>query len=206
VSEEPEDKNARNVYQRKLAVMKRCDEIVPDKVHPHHKFEYNSIQQISNRLRQYAVEEGLDIAVDFPPEHEGYARVTLTCSEMEGVGGVYTSRSVHFYPIAPDDKGLAYSTKYPLIRLFLIGDGEENDEAEMANKSSARPSRKPAPKSGLEDLGPCVICAGEGWLTSKGNEPRIYKRAGKAAQCNGIRGEAPDGTPEYANHTMDPPF
>lgn len=133
-----EKKKTRTVFERKLAVMKRCSEIAPDKKHPKFGFYYNSIQQVSNKLREYAVAEGLDISVDFPPEHPGYTRVTLTCSDS-------SDEMEKFYPIAPDDKGLAYSTKYPLIRLFLIGDGEENDEAEMAARSSALPPSPSTP-------------------------------------------------------------
>jgi hypothetical protein len=144
LAEPPGSSDARNVYERKLAVMARCKDIVPDKVHPHHKFQYNSIQQISNRLREYAVAEQLDISVDFPPEHDGYVRVRLSCSGGASANGPETA--VAYYPVTPDDKGLAYSTKYALIRLFLIGDGEENDEAEMADRSSAKaPQRAVTP-------------------------------------------------------------
>lgn len=47
-----------------------------------------------------------------------------------------SDRVVTRWPTAQGDKAWAYSTKYPLVRVFLIGDGAENDEATMADASA----------------------------------------------------------------------
>jgi hypothetical protein len=116
---------APNVYQRKLAVMKRCGGIEPDKVH-FQKFDYISIQHLSNSLREYLIAEGLDVTTGIV---DGEVLVTLTNVDNPH------DQIVSSWPVIEADKGWAYSVKYPLIRLFLVGDGEENDEAEMATKS-----------------------------------------------------------------------
>ena len=130
----------RNVYQRKLAVMGRCKEISPDKTHPHHHFEYVSIQNVENHLREFCIAEGLDVT---PSVENGDVVVTLTNVEKPD------EQIVTRWPVVEGDKGWAYSVKYPLMRIFHVGDGEENDEKEMADKSARTTQRSrqepPAP-------------------------------------------------------------
>lgn len=129
----------KNAVQRKLAVMKRCDAIKPDKTHPAHKYEYNSIQNISNHLRTFLAEEGLDCQ---PSIEGGEMVVTLVNADNP------EDRIVSRWPIVDGDRGWAYTTKYPLVRIFLIGDGEENDETDMANNSAEAARRRAAAGSG----------------------------------------------------------
>lgn len=121
----------RNVHQRKLAVMAKCAAIVPDGFHQHHKFKFLSIQMVSNHLRAFCAEEGLDVTPGFDPQYPGYVRIDFVNADDPA------DAFVAWYPEVPQDKGFAYSTKYPLVRAFLIGDGEEDDEAEMATRSAA---------------------------------------------------------------------
>lgn len=118
---------SRNVWQRKLAVMKRCGAIAPDKRHPHHGFDYVSIQTLENHLREFLVAEGLDVTATV---EDGSVAIWLTNVDEP------TDQIVSRWPIVADDKGWAYSVKYPLMRLFHVGDGDEGDEKEMADKSA----------------------------------------------------------------------
>lgn len=127
----------KNVHQRKLAVMAKCSAIVPDKIHPHHKFQYVSVQTVSNHLRKFAVEEGLDITV--APNEAGDAIVVELTNADEPEQTITRS-----WPMVDGDKAWSYTSKYALIRMFLIGDGEEADEADMANASSNRTRSTPA--------------------------------------------------------------
>ena len=117
----------RNVYQRKLAVMRRCSAIKPDKTHPHHRFDYVSIQNLENHLREFCAEEGLDVQ---PSISDGVVTLTLTNADKPD------EQIVSSWPVVDGDKGWAFSVKFPLVRTFHVGDGEENDEADMANKSA----------------------------------------------------------------------
>lgn len=128
---------SRNVHQRKLAVMARCGAIVPDKTHAL-KFDYLSIQTVSNHLREFCVEEGLDVQASIGEDLE----LSLINADDP------RDRSVTHWPIVANDKGFAYTVKFPLVRLFLIGDGDENDEADMANQPAQL--RKPKPPKPAE--------------------------------------------------------
>jgi hypothetical protein len=195
----------RNVYQRKLAVMAKCGEIKPDATHAGFGFTYNSVQHISNKLRQFAVEEGLDITTSAP---DGHILVVLTNADEP------TDQIRAEWPLVPNDKAWAYSSKYALIRTFLIGDDTEGDEAENAAASgttttptqTAPAPRRPSterwagahpPKDGKGSL--CPFCAAEGFETSSGGKPSFWVAAkgphAGALQCNG---RTPDGG--YANH------
>ena len=118
---------SRNVWQRKLAVMKRCSAIVPDKRHPHHGFEYVSIQALENHLREFLVAEGLDVTATL---EDGSLVLILTNVDQP------TDQIVSRWPIVAEDKGWAYTVKYPLMRTFHVGDGDEGDEKEMADRSA----------------------------------------------------------------------
>lgn len=132
-----------NVYQRKLRVMAALD-IKPDKRHSL-GFEYVSIQHLSNQLRTLCAKEGLDVEITFPDNDPGYIDIYLVNVDVPS-DTIYTR-----WPVIEGDKGWAYTVKYPLVRLFLVGDPEENDEAEMAEKSGSAvktptPSSPPEPK------------------------------------------------------------
>jgi hypothetical protein len=194
------------LFQRKLAVMAKCSAITPDKKHPAHGFDYVSIQNVSNHLRRVLVEEGLDVSEDVI---DGEVLIHLT--NADNPDDHITSR----WPVVAGDKGFAFSVKFPLMRLFLVGDGEENDEAEMADRSAATPNHTPqrpqerttapaprtAPQAGTtKPLGPCPDCAEEG-ITAASGKPAMYwppRKAGMRPQCNGIQ----DGV--YLNHQMSP--
>ena len=137
----------KNVHARKLAVMQKCSAITPDKVHAHHGFPYISVQAISNHLRQFAVEEGLDIIASVGD--------LMTMIELVNVDQP-DDRIVAHFPLVEDDKAWAYSIKFALIRLFLIGDGEEGDEAEMATRSGATngSARRATPAPGPSGAAP----------------------------------------------------
>ena len=128
-----------NVHQRKLAVMRRCHALVPDKMHPAHHFPYISIQRLSNELRQFAIDEGLDIVASVDAEQMIIQLVNVDQPEQ-----IIISR----WPMVEADKAWAYSFKWALMRLFLIGDGEEGDEAEMAQRSRASTGRRAAGEGG----------------------------------------------------------
>lgn len=195
---------SRNVYQRKLAVMARCGEISPDATHAGFGFKYNSIQHVSNKLRTFAVEEGLDITTSVPDDH-----VLVVLTNVDVPSEQIEAR----WPLVPNDKAWAYSSKYALIRTFLIGDDTEGDEADNATSSGqARPAAQtaPAPRpataryegahpptSGKGSL--CVFCKEMGYVSSTGLQPSLWiaskgPMAGQL-QCNG---RTPDGG--YANH------
>lgn len=125
--------DTRNVHQRKLAVMKRCGAIVPDKDHAL-KFRYVSIQALSNHLREFCVEAGLGIDVRIV-DNEVIVRLTNVDEPTDVIESTW--------PVMAADKGFAYSVKYPLMRTFLIGDGEENDEASMANQPALKRKARP---------------------------------------------------------------
>lgn len=140
MEETDQERTTRNVYQRKLAVMAKCREVKPDKKHSI-GFEYVSIQNLSNHLRKFLVEEGLDVEFGFV---EGMLNVVLVNVDRP------EDKIASSWPIVENDKGYAYTTKFPLIRMFQIGDGEEGDEADLAQKSgeaAARLSKKPNPAS-----------------------------------------------------------
>jgi hypothetical protein len=141
---------ARNVYQRKRAVMERCGAIKLDKKHPHHKFEYVSIQNLSNSLRAFMVEAGLECV---PSVQDGYLTIELVNVDKP------EERIISSWPLAPDDKGFAYSIKYPLMRLFLVGDGEEGgiDGVQQAPASQRAQPPTPPPANGQSDK-PKVAC------------------------------------------------
>jgi hypothetical protein len=122
------------VYQRKLAVMARCSAIVPDKQHGQ-GFPYISVQAISNHLREFLVEEGLDVTPSLSENHDAL-RVTLTNADDP------KQQIVSDWPLVDKDKAWAYTFKWALIRIFAIGDGEEGDEAELANNSGRRAQRQ----------------------------------------------------------------
>lgn len=143
---------ARNVHQRKLGVMKRCAAITPDSKYNGQtkdgrpiRFEYLSVQAISNHVRSFCVEEGLDIVPSISSDN-------LVVLELVNADDP-EDKIVATWPLVPNDKAWAYSVKYALIRTFLIGDGEEGDEAEMADRSAqpvarngqATPTPKPSP-------------------------------------------------------------
>jgi hypothetical protein len=179
--------------------MAKCSAISPDKTHPAHGFKYVSIQTISDHLRTYCAEEGLDINLDVV---EGEVILQLVNIDRP------EDRIVSRWPVVPGDKGFAYSVKFPLIRTFLIGDGEENDEAVMAtNSATASQAPRPAsngngaaPAAGTRrPLGPCSQCAEEHINNRKG-EPAQYwppKYPGKPVQCDGFEGGV------YMNHSPE---
>lgn len=209
----------RNVHQRKLAVMAKCDAITLDADYNGQtrdgrpiRFRYVSIQSVSNHLRHFCAEEGIDVNIS--ASSDGTALV------LELVNADTPSEKiVSTWPIVAGDKAWAYTTKYALVRTFLIGDGEENDEADMAARSgetshppgSVRQGREassatanqgtppPARSGGTRPLGECVDCKEEGF-TAKDGRPAVYwpGRDGKPARCNGYEGTT------YLNHTMHP--
>ncbi len=132
--EAPSPAATRNVHQRRLAVMARCKAVVPDKEH-FQKFWYISIQALENHLREFLVAEGLDVWASFDPATPGFVTVTMACAETGECLPTY-------WPVVEGDKGWAYSVKYPLMRLFHVGDGEEGDEAEMAERSAHAADRQ----------------------------------------------------------------
>jgi hypothetical protein len=134
-SPSPAGVRAEGLHNRKLRVMARCSEIAPDKTHPAHKFQYVSIQNLSNHLRRFCAEEGLDIVTSIT---DGTVVVELINADKPD------EKSVSTWPVVAGDKGFAFSIKFPLMRLFLIGDGEENDEAELAS-ASGRAAVRPLP-------------------------------------------------------------
>ena len=189
--------NTKNVYQRKAAVMAKCKAITLDKTHPHHGFQYTSIGNLENHLREWMVEEGLDITPTCDPERPGFIDFPLVNVDKP-------DEVIHsWWPIVEDDKGWAYTVKYPQMRVFHIGDGEEDRETRPQHtQPAARPMGRssvtaPAPTSGKGSK--CPFCAELGWETSSGGTPSYWVAAkGPHAgelQCNG---RTPDGG--YANH------
>lgn len=121
--------DTRNAHQRKLAVMKRCAGIKPDKKHPAHHYDYVSIQNLSNLLRDYCAEEGLDPNAGFDRESGMFVLDLVNADDP-------SDHIPSYWPVIEGDKGWAFTTKFPLIRTFLVGDGEEADESEMAERSA----------------------------------------------------------------------
>ncbi len=186
--------NGRNVHQRKLAVMRRLDGLGPDKVYDgvskktgaRVRFPYISIQAVSNGLRKAAVEEGLDILVQPQPSAGTITIELVNVDDPE-------DRIVSEWPLVPEDRAWAYSAKYALVRLFLIGDAEEGDEAELAEGSAGMvaqatpaPARQavvaaPAPKQQSEALkqesAASVVCpkCGSGQAVRRYSSPRDGK-------------------------------
>jgi hypothetical protein len=220
--------DVRNVYQRKQAVVRRCAAIVPDKKHPAHHYMYNSIQNVSNHLRAIGAEEGLDIQPSFNHELPGWLFLTFTNVDKP------SEQIVSEWPVVDGDKGFAYTTKFPLIRSFLIGDGEENDESEMADRSGqqtrtppAPPARQPAarrpaqaqPPPSNGELDPdekvCPKCGKPGSLKQKANGA-WYHRSGEGgcgkefeqpvtrAEFHGLEREAGVETPATADEADAP--
>jgi hypothetical protein len=181
----------RNVYQRKLAVMERCGNIEKDdyngysaKTGKEVHFKYIGVQTLSNYLRKALVEEGLDVEFSF---EEGQLLVSLVNVDEP------SDRIVTRWPIVDQDKGYAYSTKYPLIRLFQVGDNEEGDEAELAERSgkaasalkkdapapSRGPVNAPAPASALEAMAKQAAPR----ITTPANLQALRERASMASQA-----------------------
>jgi hypothetical protein len=208
--------DTRNVYQRKLAIMRRCQAIAPDSQYDatskatgaRVQFPYLSVQYISNELRQFCCEEGLDCTVSVVSD-----QVVIELTNVDEPKDRITAT----WPLVPNDKAWAYSVKYALIRTFLIGDGTEGDEAENAERSGnhratssgagASPSvSAPTPSTARQAASPaygkgshCVFCKEMGYLSSTGLVPTLWiANKGPMAgslQCNG---RTPDGG--YANH------
>ena len=180
---------SRNVYHRKLAVMARCKDIKPDKVHPHHKFEFISIQSVSNHLRAFCVEEGLDIT----PSIEA-GELVLTLTNVDKPDEQIVSR----WPVVEGDKGYAYTVKYPEVRVFLIGDGEENDEAEMANKSghAATTQAQRGTSTGAVPSSAPARAASSSRPASNGSDKRPVRQAI-------TRDENPVGCPECGSGNLE---
>lgn len=121
-----------NAHQRKLAVMRRLDALAPDKFHPHHRFSYISIQALSAAVRRACVEEGLDVVFSVT---DGAVVIELVNADAP------SDRIVTTWPTVDGDRGWAYGIKFPLMRLFLVGDDDEADEAEMAAASGRAATR-----------------------------------------------------------------
>ena len=199
--------DARNVYQRKLAVMAKCDVIAPDSKYDavskqsgaRIQFPYLSVQYISNQLRRFAVEEGLDITASVAGE---LVIVVLTNVDVP------SEQITATWPLVPNDKAWAYSTKYALIRTFLIGDGTEGDEAEnAANSGQSSPAthqtqpsvarQGTVPASGQGAL--CVFCSEMDYKTARGLSPKLWvANKGPAAGFLQCDGRLPDGG--WCNH------
>jgi hypothetical protein len=135
-SEKAPTTDSRNVYQRKLAVMAKCETLRMRGKHDHYGFSYHTVQDLSNHLRKILVEEGLDVEFDFA-EVDGFVTVVLINASDPRPEEKIISR----WPIVENDKGYAYTTKFPLIRMFLIGDSEEGDEAKLAEESGKATNR-----------------------------------------------------------------
>lgn len=196
-----------NIHERKLAVMARVGEIHHDKTHPHHNYTYNSIDNISNAIRALFVEFGIGYE---PSCSDGVMTVRLVNVDRPD------DTSTTTWPVVDDDKGFAYSTKFPLVRTFLVADSAEDDPAKSgeadeshmaANSAHAGATTRPAPApparttgTGAQPLGPCPECAEEG-ITAASGKPSAYwppRKPGHQPQCNGYR----DGV--YMNHQMRP--
>lgn len=215
----PEGRNkSLNIHERKLAVMARVGEIHHDKTHPAHKYTYNSIDNISNAIRALFIEYG--IAYE-PSCSDGQMIVKLVNVDTP------TDTSTTTWPLVPDDKGFAYSTKFPLVRTFLIADSADDDpdksgeadESQMAS-NSGRAASTPRPSSGAtrpaaaqgrttgtgaQPLGPCPECAAEG-ITAASGKPAAYwppRKPGQLPQCNGYSSPGKAGG-VYLNHQLRP--
>lgn len=180
----------RNCYQRKAAVMRKCGAIQPDKTHPAHNFKYISIQAISNHLRQYCTEEGLDVNFDVI---EG--EVILHLVNVDNPDDRITSR----WPVIQGDKAFASTVKFPLMRTFLVGDGEEDATATSSNGSgdshAAPASSTPARAPDVVKGEPCEQCFDRGIQSKKGQTPHYYTKNDRT-ECNGW-----DSAEErYVNH------
>lgn len=190
----------RNVYKRKLAVMAKCDGIKPDaqygqeggKVH----FPYLSVQYISNQIRKFAVEEGLDVTCSVAGD-----LVIVVMTNVDDPKEQITAT----WPLVPQDKAWAYSTKYALIRTFLIGDGEEGDEAENA-KASGQPraaTQRWAERPKTGEGSACMRCSELGFTSTTGAPPTFRKSKRGNFQCNGRTDEIDAGGERgWANHPM----
>ena len=187
-----------NVYVRKQAVMRKCDAMKPDsqygqeggKVH----FPYLSVQYISNQLRKFGCEEGLDITCSVSGES-----VVVVLTNVDDPKDQITA----MWPLVPNDKAWAYSMKYALIRTFLIGDGEEGDEAENATASghAATERRHGYPETGTQSA--CLLCAKEGNTSTTGAPPTFRKNKFGVWQCNGRLDRLDDkGERIWVNHPM----
>lgn len=207
---------ARNVYQRKAAVTAKVGTMVTDKVHPAHKFPYMSIQNVSNHVRQFCLDEGLDPNISIAGD--------VLVLELVNVDNP-DERITSTWPLVPQDKAWSYTTKYALVRTFLIGDSEENDEATMADGHAAQSATtasatsqqaqgRPEPANGRtapqgggnRPLGPCVACVTIGAVDGKGEPPQFWpnRKEGQPPQCNG-RKQATDGHQVFMNHPMPQP-
>ncbi|MGH7722079.1 MAG: hypothetical protein ACRENL_04480 [Candidatus Dormibacteria bacterium] len=128
----------RTVHERKLAVMAKCGAISRDAsyVVQGRKVEYVSITHLCDSLRRFCVEEGLDVISSI---HDGEVTVTLVNAAAPEQTIVST------WPVVAQDRGWSYSIKYPLIRLFLVGDGEEDDASGAQHSAAAASGQRPQP-------------------------------------------------------------
>jgi len=113
--------DTRPLGRRWLAVLDRIGDLEPDKTHPHHKFRYVSIQKLSSALRKACIAEG----VFYWPSVRG-DQFIVRIENADDERQVRTSA----WPVFEDDKGFAYTVKYPLARVTLMGD-EADDQSEQ---------------------------------------------------------------------------
>jgi hypothetical protein len=192
----------RNVYQRKLAVMAKCKGLKLDKTHPHHGFQYISIQNLEEHLREWMIEEGLDITPTCDPTRPGFMNFPLVNVDDP------TDTIDSWWPIAEDDKGWAYTVKYPQMRIFHVGDEEEAKETRDQGTGVRRPIHIPtAPEIGGRPAIPpasgqgalCVFCSEMDYKTARGLSPKLWI-ANKGPMAGSLQcdGRLPDGG--WANH------
>ncbi len=123
-----------NVHQRRALARNLCGRVAADMEHGK-GFKYVSIGHLSNELRPVLAEAGLDYSISVDTE-----RATMTF-DWFCVDNPSDTCSDSF-PLLPEgaDKAWAYQVKWSLIRIFMVSDATEPDEADAAESSGRRTS------------------------------------------------------------------
>ncbi len=133
-----------NVHQRRALARKLCGRIspqrhyrAPTKAGGVKEFDYVGIADLSNELRSVLTEVGLDYTLSVDPERHLISWDWCSIDDPN-------DRCTDTMPLLPEgeDRAWAYAYKWGLIRIFAIGDGEEPDEAEAAEASGRRTTRR----------------------------------------------------------------
>jgi hypothetical protein len=125
-----------NIYQRINAALVEMGDLTTDKVHPHHKYPYVSVQKLLASWRHVSIKYGIRTSMSF--EQDDTLWVSLINMDNP------EDREVSKWPISPDDKGWSYTAKYALMKILMVADDEEPDERTVQTAPSTPPRRAAA--------------------------------------------------------------
>ena len=128
-----------NIYQRKVALMQELGEVGRGGKNPHLKNEYIRYQDLMDALRPLTAKHGIDVICEIADGPIGYVTLTNVDDPADQIVQRWAPTDL------PKDQGGSYLIKYALMKLFLIGDGEDPDrDLGAANTNPPTPSRKTA--------------------------------------------------------------